>query len=167
LKDNFSKINHHNLLVALHSSLANDDILAVSKLHQYYDYNLRIIDRNQSLKQRMGPIAVNRLYLTNLALASILYKMNYFESALGKVNECIKIAQNKNDHATVLDCTVWLNQISGALGLHSSRQHELRLLEHILAQAHFMKKTYLFLSTLVNYCDILHKSERSPIDHPT
>ena len=46
------------------------------------------------------------------------------------VMESIKISQNKNDHEGILQCLVWLQQISRAMG---NTEQEKRILEHILS----------------------------------
>ena len=46
------------------------------------------------------------------------------------VVESIKISQNKNDHEGILQCLVWLQQISRAMG---NTEQEKRILEHILS----------------------------------
>jgi hypothetical protein len=54
-------------------------------------------------------VAVNKVHRLALSVASLRYKMGQYDAALSSIHESIKIAQNKNDHETVLDCMVWLH----------------------------------------------------------
>ena len=64
----------------------------------------------------MAAVAVNRVYRNSLSIAALQYRLGHFDAALASIQEAIKIAQNKNDHETVLDCSLWLHQIKRALG---------------------------------------------------
>lgn len=53
-------------------------------------------------------MAVNQVYRSALSIGALNYKLGHFDAALQAIYECIKIAQSKNDTATVLEATLWL-----------------------------------------------------------
>jgi len=113
------------------SSAENKDSLdALFLAHKFNDHNLRLMDNKEQLRQKLAAVAVNRVHRTSLSLAAIHFKLGHLDAALSAVLEAIRIAQNKNDYLTILDCTVWLYQIQGALG---NRSKELQLLEHLIS----------------------------------
>ena len=61
-------------------------------------------------------VAINKIHKTALSLAAMRYKLGQYDAAFHSVIEAIKIAQNKNDSASILECSVWLQHISSALG---------------------------------------------------
>jgi len=67
-------------------------------------------------KQKVSSVAVNRVHRTAISLTALRFKLGQFDAALSSTLEAIRIAQNKNDYSTILDCTIWLHQISGAMG---------------------------------------------------
>lgn len=68
-----------------------------------------------------------------LNLASLRLRLGHLDEAMMSVMEAIKISQNKNDHESILQCLIWLQQILGGLG---NKNQEKRLLEHIIHQAY-------------------------------
>jgi hypothetical protein len=60
--------------------------------------------------------------------------MGQYDAALTSIHESIKIAQNKNDHETVLDCTVWLYQILESMSSSiKGKEQQRQLLEHMIS----------------------------------
>ena len=83
-----------------------------------------------------------------LNLAGLLFRLGQYDQSLLSVMESIKISQNKNDHEGILQCLVWLQQISRALG---NKEQEKRVLEHILSQANQQENGYIFIIACLNY----------------
>lgn len=69
------------------------------------------------------------------------------------------------DKETILDCTIWLHHISGALG---NREQEKQLIEHTIFQSNKSNRIYIFIISLLNYsvihtnCSQLSKALRIP-----
>ena len=78
-------------------------------------------------KQKVSQISINNVHRTAISLAALRFKLGQFDAALTSTLEAIRIAQNKNDYSTILDCTIWFHQISGAMG---NREMEKQLIEH-------------------------------------
>jgi len=110
------RFNHQYLMKSMHSSTHSQDQLSIAYLHKFNDHNLRVMDVKEQLRQNMAAVAVNRVYRNSLSLAALQFRLGHYDAALSAILEAIKIAQNKNDHETVLDCSVWLQQIHRALG---------------------------------------------------
>ena len=58
---------------------------------------------------------MNKVHRSALSLGALRLRLGQYDAALESILECIKLAQNKNDHDTVNDSIIWLSQISGAL----------------------------------------------------
>ena len=83
-----------------------------------------------------------------LNLANLRLRLGCLDEAMSSVMEAIKISQNKNDHESILQCLVWLQQILAGLG---NKQQERALLEHIISQAHQQQNHYIFVLACLNY----------------
>lgn len=139
------------MLRSLNHSLNHEDVESIFLSHKFNDHNLRQMDVKEQLRQKLAAVAVNRVHRTALGLAALRYKLGQYDAALQAVLEGIRIAQNKNDYETILECTIWLYQISGVLG---NRQQEKQLIEHVIYQANKMHKVYIFIMALLNYASM-------------
>jgi hypothetical protein len=135
-KDLKKDANAHmtHLLTSLSHTLAKDDQKAVSDLHKYFDYNMRSKQTRSNIETGAVEFVswAVKVHQPALNLANLRLRLNNIDESLLSVMESIKISQNKNDHESILQCLVWLQQILGALG---NKAQERRLLEHIIQQA--------------------------------
>ena len=83
-------------------------MLSVGYLHRFNDHNDHNLTVKEQLRLNMAAMAVNKVYRNNLSLAALQYRLGHFDAAQASISEAIKIAQTKNDHETVLDCSLWL-----------------------------------------------------------
>lgn len=122
---------------SLNSCLNADPLSAVALAHKFNDHNSFQLDAKEQLRQKLGALSVNKVYRVSLSLAALQFRLGHLDAALEAVQEATRIAQNKNDFTTVLDCAVWLYVIQGALG---NRKQEKQLLEHVVHQANKVYK---------------------------
>lgn len=108
------------------------------------------MDIKQQLKQHLAPVAVNQVHRSALSIGALKYKLGHFDAALQSIYESIKIAQSKNDDATVLEATLWLQQIIRALGGKQERM----LVEHLIQQSIKTKNTYIMITSLLNFASM-------------
>ena len=131
-KDKTFHMKH--LLTSIAHTFAKNDQQAVNDLHKYFDYNMRQKVTKQNTET--GTIEfiswAVKVHYPALNLAGLRYRLGQFDASLLSVMESIKISQNKNDHDGILQCLVWLQQVSGALG---NKDQEKRILEHVIHQA--------------------------------
>lgn len=132
--ESLQKFNHQNLLLSLNNAMAMQDIHAIEFSHKFNDHNLRLMDTKEQLRQNLAAVAVNKVHRLALSIASLRHKMGQYDAALTSIHESIKIAQNKNDHETVLDCTVWLYQILESMSSSiKGKEQQRQLLEHMIS----------------------------------
>ena len=152
--DGRNEFNHANLVKAAVqvASGSGEGELSPSEpiflTHKFNDHNIRHLEVKEQLKQKLSQVAVNKVHRTALALAAIQYKLGQYDAALASILEATRIAQNKNDPATVLDCIVWQYQIQGALG---NREKEKQLIEHTIQMANKSNRLYVCVLSMLNY----------------
>ena len=87
-------------------------------LHRYFDYQMRakITKPNTETGALEFVSWAVKVHHPALNLAGLRFRLGQLDQSLLSVMESIKISQNKNDHEGILQCLVWLQQISRAMG---------------------------------------------------